>query len=237
MTLDRRAAERARRVEAGEAAADDDDVRIQRLYCDENAHATRRNRVLRWRLANRRASMLEAHASPAVAPPESHVETACPLDCPDACTLRRHAARRPDHHRSTDRRDNEITRGYICAKVRRFHHRVYGDDRLLHPAVRKGAKGTGDFAGVSWDDALDLIADRRCWRCATQFGAEAILPLSYGGSNGLLTQDTTDAMLFRRLGASRLLRTVCAAPTGAANQGLYGKMPSVTLSGLSRRRG
>ena len=33
---------------------------------------------------------------------------------------------------------------------------------------------------------------------------------------------------FRRLGASRLLRTVCAAPTGAANMGLYGKMPSVS---------
>ncbi len=60
-----------------------------------------------------------------------------------------------------------------------------------------------------------------------EHGAEAILPLCYGGSNGLLTQDTTDAMLFRRIGASRLLRTVCAAPTGAANQGLYGKMPSV----------
>ena len=34
-------------------------------------------------------------------------------------------------------------------------------------------------------------------------------------------------VFFRRLGASRLLRTVCAAPTGAANQALYGKMPSV----------
>ncbi len=43
-----------------------------------------------------------------------------------------------------------------------------------------------------------------------------------------MTQDNTDAAFFRRLGASRLLRTVCAAPTGAANMGLYGKMPSVT---------
>ena len=69
-----------------------------------------------------------------------------------------------------------------------------------------------------------------------QFGAEAILPLSYGGSNGLLTQDTTDATLFRRLGASRLLRTVCAAPTGAANQGLYGKMPSVSYQDYPEAR-
>jgi anaerobic selenocysteine-containing dehydrogenase len=58
--------------------------------------------------------------------------------------------------------------------------------------------------------------------------AEAILPFCYGGSNGLITQDTNDAVLFRGFGTSRLARTVCAAPTGAANMGLYGKMPGVT---------
>ncbi len=61
-------------------------------------------------------------------------------------------------------------------------------------------------------------------------GAEAILPFSYGGSNGLLTQDTNDATLFRAFGTSRLARTVCAAPTGAANQALYGKMAGVTYA-------
>src|SRR5207244_8606845 len=33
--------------------------------------------------------------------------------------------------------------------------------------------------------------------------------------------------LFRSLGASRLARTVCAAPTGAAAEALYGRMASV----------
>ena len=65
-------------------------------------------------------------------------------------------------------------------------------------------------------------------RVRRDFGGEAILPFCYGGSNGLLTQDTLDATFFWRLGASRLARTVCAAPTGAANLALYGKMPSVT---------
>jgi len=124
-------------------------------------------------------------------------------------------------------KDNPITDGYICAKVRRFPERVYGDDRLHYPAVRRGKKGAGQFTRVTWDDALDLIADKM--RSARDTGgAETILPLCYGGSNGLLTQDYADAILFRRLGASRLLRTVCAAPTGAANMGLYGKMASVS---------
>lgn len=122
--------------------------------------------------------------------------------------------------------DNPVTGGYICAKVRKFDRRVYGEDRLRYPAIRSGAKGEGRFRRVSWDDALDQIADRLA-RIRDTHGGEAILPLSYGGSNGLLTQDANDAAFFRRLGALRLARTVCAAPTGAANLGLYGKMPSV----------
>ena len=67
-------------------------------------------------------------------------------------------------------------------------------------------------------------------------GAEAILPFSYGGSNGLLTHDTNDAILWRRFGTSRLARTVCAAATGAANLGLYGKMPGVTYEDYVQSR-
>jgi anaerobic selenocysteine-containing dehydrogenase len=123
--------------------------------------------------------------------------------------------------------ENPSTRDYICAKVRRFGERVYGEDRLLYPAIRKGPKGDGVFTRVSWSEALDHIASRMV-DIRDRWGAEAILPFSYGGSNGLLTQDTTDAALFRAFGTSRLARTVCAAPTSAANQALYGKMPGVT---------
>ena len=163
---------------------------------------------------------------PAPAPTETHVETACPLDCPDACTIA--VTLRGGRITKIDgARTNDITDGYICAKVRHFDKRVYGDDRILHPAVRHGKKGAGHFKRVTWDEALSLIAARMS-EARTQFGGEAVLPVSYGGSNGLLTQDTTDATLFRRFGSSRLLRTVCAAPSGAANMGLYGKMASVS---------
>ncbi len=162
---------------------------------------------------------------PAIAPPESTVETACPLDCPDACSLS--VTVRGGRITTIDgSHANPVTGGYICAKVRKFGARVYGDDRLRYPAIRTGAKGTATFTRVSWDDALDRIAERLS-AIKAGAGGEAILPLCYGGSNGFLTQDGADASLFRRLGASRLARTVCAAPTGAANQALYGKMASV----------
>ncbi len=163
---------------------------------------------------------------PAVAPPESTITTACPLDCPDACTL--NVTVRGGRIAKIDgSTENHITNGYICAKVRRFGERVYGDDRLLYPAIRRGAKGTGQFKRVAWDDALDLIAGKFI-AARDNGGAETILPLCYGGSNGFLTQDYADAILFRRFRTSRLLRTVCAAPTGAANLGLYGKMASTS---------
>ena len=113
--------------------------------------------------------------------------------------------------------------------MRRFTDRLYGEDRLLYPAIRKGPKGQGVFERVTWDEALDHIA-RRMIEIRDTTGAEAILPFCYGGSNGLITQDTNDAALFRGFGTSRLARTVCAAPTGAASQGLYGKMPGVTYA-------
>src|SRR5215203_367516 len=156
----------------------------------------------------------------------STVHTACPLDCPDSCSLdvtveRGRIVKMDGGH------DNPVTKGYICAKVRRFPERVYGEDRLLYPAIRQGAKGQGTFTRVSWGEALDHIA-AKMKAIRDSDSAEAILPFCYGGSNGLLTQDTNDAVLFRGFATSRLARTVCAAPTGAANQMLYGKMPGVT---------
>ena len=156
----------------------------------------------------------------------STVRTACPLDCPDSCTI--DVTVENGRILEIDGGDeNPVTRNYICAKVRRFASRVYGDDRLLYPAVRQGARGNGVFTRVTWDEALDQIAERM-QSIRDRWGAEAILPFCYGGSNGLLTQDTNDAALFRGFKTSRLARTVCAAPTGAANQALYGKMPGVT---------
>jgi len=165
---------------------------------------------------------------------EHTVETVCPLDCPDSCSLV--ATVQNGKLTALDgTRANPVTGGYICAKVRHFPERVYGPDRLLYPMVRKGPKGFAQFQRVSWESALDRIAGRIRQACE-RFGAESVLPYSYGGSNGLLTQDTSDATLFRRLGASRLARTVCAAPSGAANLALYGKMPSVSYEDFPEAR-
>jgi anaerobic selenocysteine-containing dehydrogenase len=162
------------------------------------------------------------------------VPSACPLDCPDACSLQ--IGVEDGRVVSVEgSRANPLTNGYICSKVRRFPERLYGPDRLLQPGIRNGPKGEGSFRPVSWDEALDTVA-KRMLEVRARFGGETILPYSYGGSNGYLSQDTTDARLFRRLGAARLARTVCAAPTSRAAMGLYGKMPGVSFEDFPEAR-
>src|SRR5438876_8735506 len=177
---------------------------------------------------------MPSRIAPVLGGPASVVETACPLDCPDACSLAV-TVQRGKVLKIDGSHKNPVTDGYICAKVRKFGERVYGPDRLLHPAVRVGRKGEGQFKRVTWDEALELVVDR-FRRAKHDRGGESILPYSYGGSNGLLTQDNLDAQLWRRFGTSRLARTVCAAPTGAANMALYGKMPSVTYQDYPEAR-
>ena len=73
----------------------------------------------------------------------STVRTACPLDCPDSCTLDITVEKgRIVSINGGDQ--NPVTKNYICGKVRRFGERVYGEDRLLYPAIRKGAERSGD---------------------------------------------------------------------------------------------
>ena len=152
--------------------------------------------------------------------------TTCPLDCPDACKLV--VTLTVDRVVKIDGADDDpCTDGYICGKVRRFADHVYSSERIQTPLRRTGPKGSGEFVAISWEEAYATIVERMTLD-RDRYGAESILPLCYGGSNGKLTQDAIDARFFYRLGASRLERTVCAAPSGAAYQALYGKMPGVS---------
>lgn len=153
--------------------------------------------------------------------------SACPLDCPDSCSLEV-AVEDGRVARIEGTRDHALTGGFICGKVRAFTRYLEAPERLKTPLRRTGPKGSGSFEEISWDAALDAIA-ARLKQIRDEHGGEAILPVSYGGSNGFLTHGTADERFFGRLGASRLARTICAAATTAAFRGLYGDMPGAPL--------
>jgi len=132
----------------------------------------------------------------------------CALDCPDCCSV----LVTVENGRGVKLRGNPehpVTRGFLCGKVAQYLEREYSPGRLLNPQRRVGAKGEGRFERISWDEALDTIA-ARLKAIASEFGSEAILPYSYGGSMGFLNGGGMDRRFFHRLGASQLDRTICS---------------------------
>src|SRR5262245_17955859 len=89
----------------------------------------------------------------------SSVRAVCPHDCPDTCSMlvtlegdRAVSLAGDDQH--------SFTNGFLCHKVSRYLERVYHPQRLKHPLRRVGRKGSGEFAEISWDEALDETARR-----------------------------------------------------------------------------
>ncbi len=155
------------------------------------------------------------------------LKTACALDCPDTCGLRVTIESGRITRISGDP-DHPFTRGFICHKVANYHRRLYSPLRILHPMHRVAQKGQGKFSPITWDEALDEITSRFKEITAT-YGGEAILPYSYGGSLGIVHRNAGHR-LFYRLGASRLLRTICDPAAMAGWAATLGKNTSTDLT-------
>ena len=140
------------------------------------------------------------------------VRATCPHDCPDTCAM---LVTVEDGVAISVRGDPEhpTTAGVLCTKVSRYTERTYHRDRLLHPMKRVGAKGSGQFARISWDEAIDTIAARL--RPIAARDPQAILPYSYAGTMGLVQGESMAGRFFNKLGASLLDRTICATAGGA----------------------
>ncbi len=158
------------------------------------------------------------------------VHSACPHDCPDACSV---LVTVEDGRavRIQGNPEHPVTRGFLCGKVAKYLDRVYSPDRVLHPLRRvapKGVPGPEAYQQITWDEALDEIA-RRLKQVADEFGPEAVLPYSYGGTLGQIHGNGMDRRFFHRIGASQLDRTICSEAGGvgvaSVNGAKYGVEP------------
>ena len=123
-----------------------------------------------------------------------------------------------------------VTRGFLCGKVAKYLDRVYSPERLLYPMRRRAGVPKGPlakgreaeaFERISWDEALDGIADR-LGAIVREHGPESVLPYSYAGTIGQLGYGSMDRRFFNRMGASQLDRTICSEAGGAALKSVYG---------------
>jgi anaerobic selenocysteine-containing dehydrogenase len=113
--------------------------------------------------------------------------SACPHDCPSTCALDVELidARTIGRVRGAD---NSYTAGVICEKVARYAERIHHPERLLHPLKRKGPKGSGSWQPLTWDAALDEIAEHML-AAEARHGPEAVWPYYYAGTMGLVMRD------------------------------------------------
>ena len=47
-----------------------------------------------------------------------------------------------------------------CMKGLSYHLQIYNRDRIMMPLIRDGARGSGEWREASWEEALDLIAEK-----------------------------------------------------------------------------
>lgn len=135
----------------------------------------------------------------------------CPYDCPDACGLLVEAADGKAIRVLGDH-EHPHTQGTLCSKMNHYEKTVHSPERITQPLLRTGPKGTGEFAPISWDEAIDYIKIR--WqKLIGEYGTESILPYSYAGTMGVVQRNIGEAF-FHKLGASRLQRTICSSAKG-----------------------
>ncbi|MEM1038987.1 MAG: molybdopterin oxidoreductase family protein [Pseudomonadota bacterium] len=136
--------------------------------------------------------------------------SACPHDCPSTCALEVEVVDGTSIGRVRGAKDNTYTDGVICAKVARYSERIHSPDRITKPLMQIGEKGSDNWQEVSWDDALDHVAER-LMQTAQTYGSEAVWPYVYAGTMGLVQRDSIHR-LRHAMRWSKQYDTICITP-------------------------
>ena len=140
--------------------------------------------------------------------PLSHFkQSVCPHDCPSACSLDVEVLEGNRIGRVHGSRQNTYTAGVICAKVARYAERISHPDRLLHPMMRTGPKGSGQFRQISWPEALDRITEEFL-SAEALLGTENVWPYYYAGTMGQVQRDGINRLRHAKR-YSRQFDTIC----------------------------
>src|SRR5215469_9170790 len=154
--------------------------------------------------------------------PQKIAASACPHDCPSTCALEVEIFDQHTIGRVRGAADNRYTAGVICAKVARYAERVHHPDRLKQPLRRVGDKGSGEFAPISWDDALDLVAENFI-REEQKHGSQTVWPYYYAGTMGHVMRDGINRLRHAKK-YSGFHSTICVNPSYAGFAAGTGKI-------------
>ena len=111
------------------------------------------------------------------------ITTSCSHDCGGRCLLKVHVHDGKVIKIETD--DGEDPQLRACLRGRAYRQRIYSPDRLKYPMKRIGTRGEGKFERISWDEALDTVANELL-RVRSMYGNASILLLAGSGSQAVL---------------------------------------------------
>ncbi|WP_428663879.1 molybdopterin-containing oxidoreductase family protein [Reyranella sp.] len=149
-------------------------------------------------------------------------KSACPHDCPSACSLEVERLSSTRIGRIRGAAENSYTDGVVCAKVARYAERVHHPDRLKQPLQRIGAKGSGQFRPISWDAALDEVTEA-FQRATLRHGPQTVWPYHSGGTMGVVQRYGMER-LRNAMGYSRQKTTICVTPAESGWRAGVGKL-------------
>ncbi len=107
------------------------------------------------------------------------IPVSCNKDCGGGCALTAHL----ENGRIRKITDSSFRPEYMrgCIKGYRMADALYHHERLTRPLLRKGERGSGAYKEISWDDALDLLAEKLI-SFKDSYGAQSVMRIGGSGS-------------------------------------------------------
>ena len=171
---------------------------------------------------------------------ESMTWNACFVNCGSRCVLRAFSKEGRVVRIETDHTGNDTFGDHqvrACLRGRSMRKRIYSQERIQYPMKRVGERGEGKFERISWDEALDIVADKLKHTIDT-YGNEAV-HLLYGSGTYQMVNGNQAAskrllnMLGGYLGA---YGTYSSAQIGMAVPFTYGGLPASYITEIENAK-
>lgn len=159
------------------------------------------------------------------------VKSVCPKDCPDSCGMLSHVEDGRITRVSGDPA-HPITQGFLCGRYQHYEEVIYHPERLLHPLYR--AHKSAEFQRISWDEALQILAEK-FHEIIAECGGAAILPYHYLANMGFVSSRSGDR-LWNKLNTSRVGLEICAMAGAEAVIRIFGAIRGTEPQHLDKTR-